>query len=559
MNNLVLIIYCVILNVFTTCATEVDSLIYLLEKENNKSQIAFIEFEIGTYFSKRGEYRESLKYLFDAYGYYRASNNIEKANCAHELARTYYHLSSFNKSLIFAYEALKYFESNPKGDQPVKVLNVIGYNLNSTKNYDEAIDYLNRALRISVETKNKKQEIKTLLSLSSVYFNQEKYDKSFNYDHDAISIAIALKDSITLTASYNNLATNYFVRGNLDSTLIFLNLALKVAQDINEIQRESSILGNIGDLYFMENKAEIAHPYYMRSIDLARQSGSKKTILANYKRLVDYYDANHNYKTANTYYKKYLALNDSIKSEFALLRINNMNAIYESFEKEKELELSDEKVKVLNVKLDLKKKEKWWLVICIVGLLILVFLIALRYYQKNKINKQQDVINNQKTRIQESEFEKQNILNQNLASIIEHKKEQLALKTINVFHKTEAFNELKELIFDLGNEFDTEPKSFVKIKRLISQKNNLDSEWKKFENMFNEVHPSFFSELIRKHRALTKKDIRHSAYIKLQLSTKEIANLFGISPASVQMARVRLKKKMDIPKDQSIHEYIRNL
>ncbi len=559
MNNLVLIIYCVILNVFTTCATEVDSLIYLLEKENNKSKIASIEFEIGTYFSKRGEYIESLNYLFDAYGYYRASNNVEKANCAHELARTYYHLSSFNKSLIFAYEALKYFESNPKGDQPVKVLNVIGYNLNSTKNYDEAIDYLNRALRISVETKNKKQEIKTLLSLSSVYFNQEKYDKSFNYDHDAISIAIALKDSITLTASYNNLATNYFVRGNLDSTLIFLNLALKVAQDINEIQRESSILGNIGDLYFMENKAEIAHSYYMRSIDLARQSGSKKTILANYKRFVDYYDANQNYKKSNTYYKKYLALNDSIKSEFALLRINNMNAVYESFEKEKELELSDEKVKVLNIKLDLKQKEKWWLVICIVGLLILVFLIALRYYQKNKINKQQDVINNQKIRIQESEFEKQNILNQNLASIIEHKKEQLALKAINVFHKTEAFNELKELIFDLGNEFDKEPKSFVKIKRLISQKNNLDSEWKKFENMFNEVHPSFFSELSRKHRGLTKKDIRHSAYIKLQLSTKEIASLFGISPASVQMARVRLKKKMDISKDQSIHEYIRNL
>jgi hypothetical protein len=75
---------------------------------------------------------------------------------------------------------------------------------------------------------------------------------------------------------------------------------------------------------------------------------------------------------------------------------------------------------------------------------------------------------------------------------------------------------------------------------------------------FEEVHPDFFSKLKKAHPALSSNDIKHCACIKMNFETKEIARFFNIKASSVQIGRVRLKKKMNLSDEVDLRSYILN-
>jgi hypothetical protein len=102
-----------------------------------------------------------------------------------------------------------------------------------------------------------------------------------------------------------------------------------------------------------------------------------------------------------------------------------------------------------------------------------------------------------------------------------------------------------------GNEFG-------KIFEIINSYKQLDKDWKMLIANFEEVHPGFFSRLKKAHPLLSPGDIKHCACIKMNFDTKEIARFFNIKAPSVQIARVRLKKKMDLPDSADLRDYILN-
>ncbi len=73
---------------------------------------------------------------------------------------------------------------------------------------------------------------------------------------------------------------------------------------------------------------------------------------------------------------------------------------------------------------------------------------------------------------------------------------------------------------------------------------------------FEEVHPGFFSRLKKTHPGLSSNDIKHCACMKMNFDTKEIARFFNIKAPSVQIGRVRLKKKMGLPDSADLRSYI---
>ena len=80
--------------------------------------------------------------------------------------------------------------------------------------------------------------------------------------------------------------------------------------------------------------------------------------------------------------------------------------------------------------------------------------------------------------------------------------------------------------------------------------------WDQLKLHFERVHPCFFQDLENAFTNLTANEKRHCAYIKLNLSTKEIASLLNVSDKSVQMARYRMKKKMMIEPETELQEVI---
>ena len=92
--------------------------------------------------------------------------------------------------------------------------------------------------------------------------------------------------------------------------------------------------------------------------------------------------------------------------------------------------------------------------------------------------------------------------------------------------------------------------------KIINNNINNTDDWKLFEEAFNNADKDFLKKVKDKHPELTPNDLRLCAYLRLNLSSKEIAPLLNISSRSVEVKRYRLRKKMNLPHESSLTNYI---
>jgi len=119
---------------------------------------------------------------------------------------------------------------------------------------------------------------------------------------------------------------------------------------------------------------------------------------------------------------------------------------------------------------------------------------------------------------------------------------ELASSTLYIAQKNELLSSLKSQIRDWKKQYPG--KGLPEIESTLQDNLHLDADWNKFKIHFEQVHPNFFEDLQVKHPTLTKNEQRLCAYFHINLSTKEIATLLNIDPASVRRAKTRLLKKM---------------
>jgi ligand-binding sensor domain-containing protein/DNA-binding CsgD family transcriptional regulator/cell division protein FtsB len=142
------------------------------------------------------------------------------------------------------------------------------------------------------------------------------------------------------------------------------------------------------------------------------------------------------------------------------------------------------------------------------------------------------------------------INNEKLRNDIENKNRELAISTMNIIKKNEFLSSIKtELI-----KSDVSKNSSV-VKIIDKNLNNTD-DWKMFQEAFNNADKNFLKKMKSMHSDLTPNDLRLCAYLRLNLSSKEISPLLNISPRSVEVKRYRLRKKMSLPHDANLTNYI---
>ena len=103
---------------------------------------------------------------------------------------------------------------------------------------------------------------------------------------------------------------------------------------------------------------------------------------------------------------------------------------------------------------------------------------------------------------------------------------------------------------------DMDSRSRFRLRKLIESHLSADEDWQTYEQAFNQVHDAFFTKLKQKHPQLTTGDLRLASFLRLNLSSKEIASLLGISVRGVENKRYRLRKKLGLPPDANLAAYI---
>mgnify|MGYP001136455249 CR=1 FL=1 len=188
-------------------------------------------------------------------------------------------------------------------------------------------------------------------------------------------------------------------------------------------------------------------------------------------------------------------------------------------------------------------------------LLILFFFIVHNFYKRYYKKQRQNLLEKANREIKLKELESKQFLsqfnNEKLKIEVESKSRELAVSTMSLIKKNEFLNSIKKEISKL--DANNKVKQIIKI--INNNLNNTD-DWKLFEEAFNNADKDFLKKIKDKHPELTSNDLRLCAYLRLNLSSKEIAPLLNISSRSVEVKRYRLRKKMNLPHESSLTNYI---
>lgn len=160
------------------------------------------------------------------------------------------------------------------------------------------------------------------------------------------------------------------------------------------------------------------------------------------------------------------------------------------------------------------------------------------------------------------DYEIATLKSEQLEHDIRHKSQELSSTTMNLVRKNEILHDIATKISRIQEMPGLEGSALrhlAKIQTSIEENIRHDDDWKTINQNFDIVYENYTKRLMELHPNLSASDKRMCCYIKMGLSSKEIAPLVNISYKSVEMARYRLRKKMEIPADISLSDYLANL
>lgn len=206
-----------------------------------------------------------------------------------------------------------------------------------------------------------------------------------------------------------------------------------------------------------------------------------------------------------------------------------------------------------------------------------VLLYTLFAYQKRKLRKKQEerrladqkefeekqrqMAYQHRADLEKSEKELIQLRNKNLEAEIAYKNAELTSNALNLIQKKEFLLKITDELNKISkpDKENIETAKLKKVIRSLSSADKLDEEWKQFSVHFNQVHSDFLINLKKKFPNLNAHEMKLCAYLRLNLTSKEMARLMSISVRGVEIGRYRLRKKLQLQPKEDLFQFLLNL
>lgn len=213
------------------------------------------------------------------------------------------------------------------------------------------------------------------------------------------------------------------------------------------------------------------------------------------------------------------------------------------------LDLQQTKAKTIFLKNENLVKQRRIFFLLISVAIILLFMVLLFFYFSS---------NSYRRRILKSEQQKETLLAARirLTAELNTKNKEIASFVLNQAMVNETAGDVITQMRQLGTKSPRETQK--KLYELASQLSTSQNKniWKEFDHYFSLVNPDFFSKLTQAHKGLTSRDLRYCALISLQLSSKEMALITGMTLQSIHVLRSRLRQKLAVDRDEDLGVYL---
>jgi hypothetical protein len=486
-----------------------------------------------------------------------SKDTLLKAKCLERLGSLNLALGDDFLALKLYYEALSLFEQKADKEGIAKVYNIIGLYKSSQDENDSAIAYFLKAIELNTAVKNQTGIIHNKGNLGYLYQTMGDYASAKSLYLELIDLLISMKDSLNLPVIYNDLALLYNESSKPDSAYYFLNKAITLCEMTRDTSFLTSVYSDYGDLDLSVHKYSSANSMFYKSMICAQAINDFSNEVKALKNMMFLDSLNGNYNAALEKSAKILVLKDSVYARKLKNNMENSELKYENQKKNNLIEI--QKVKFDNE----HHKREFILVLFMISVVSIIFLFMI-IFLIIKNNRKNSKIICEELRSKELKLDiaaKDEMLNM---LKIEKLEDQITIKEKEQVSTALSLEQKNELLGMINVKINEAMQSSGEISILelngivskIKQQIKDNSDYDVFNEKFSRLHNSFYNDLKKAHPELTKSELKFCAYLRLNLSSQQIANIMNVSFEAIRKNRYRIRKKLKLLADESLEGYI---
>lgn len=441
------------------------------------------------------------------------------------------HYSISYENLI---KALRFLEAIDNSIRKADVLNYLGGVEYHQKNYQRGIDYNLQALKIYEENSDNGYAAQAMNDIGLAFIQMEVLDSAQHYLTASLEKSKAVQARTLQAVTLGNLGTLHWKKEEYAQAVERLREGIAISKEIGNLrqQRESEL--KLGVTYNSWDKPQLALPLIDPAIAYAQANDAPVMLKDAYKARTLSNQKLGRYPQAIADMEEAMRLRDTVFNNDKTTTIEELRTIYETEKREQELALQENKIELLEAKAEvdgLKQSLLW------VGLAVLAIVFGLVFYSLRQ-------------RMKRNRLEREK-----LDADLSFKQKELTTHTLHLAHKNEVLLDLKKQISTLKQE-NGNNRRVQNVINTINLDINNERNWDQFKSYFEDVHRDFNVNVKNQYPEVSANDLRFMALMRMNLSSKEIANILNISPEGVKKSRYRLRKKMELEPEESLEDII---
>lgn len=465
----------------------------------------------------------------------------------------YYYLSREYRNEN-TFKALKYITKAISFTKEIAIRRAVGYSLkgdieHQLGNYSEA----NRCFHLAQDYFNSLDDMYAASfmygPMGNNYVTQDSLDKALQcYKKLKLSMtSLGVNNGIIQTTD-GNIGALYLLQEQPDSAFLYIRIGNSSLR--NHID-SMNYYGNMAFCYYLFGNYSASESYYDTSFFLVREDESKEILLNLYKDRYQLFKKQKRYHEALSDYEHFQLIEDEMNKDALLLQSTRWSAQTRLTEKQNQIEKAKIEKDNLNLKnLNSRNRSTFLWVISLFILLLIGSIIFFRLLGRKRENallklelhhqEKQTIIRNQQKEINELELFQLKIKYDN-------RKNDLVNFSIELQRKEELSSNIINLLKTL--KITTESDTKIRVQELISfVKLNLsvENDVQNFMNQVDQINSEYIAKLTLRYKGMTKSDVQLSCFLRIGMTTKDIATIKNISPRSIEMSRYRLRKKIGL-------------
>ncbi|MGQ1910150.1 LuxR C-terminal-related transcriptional regulator [Marinifilum sp. RC60d5] len=512
-----------------------------ISKESKNSDFIYMDQAyLGALYSNIGETNKAINHYQNALQIAKKENDIFKISyILQNLGLCYDIAGDLKKGVDMIFDGIKFFIEKEDTKATAKAYQQLGRLMIKWHNYKDADKYLHKAIKL-----HKHEGLYTQTTIDYVNLSISKIQQQ---DKDSSAFYLDILKKISTKYDIKNAISSYY----LSKSYTYLHFENNPEKALKTITKGNQIASQINSKALKTYGQKLLGEYYLSIHNSTQAKNHFITAWKNHSKLSMIKDQ---VEIAKALSQTYSNINKTDSALFFLKKADSLN--YKLHHREdvlllykKDNDFAIQMAKREKDKLTKENKKLFNRIILIrtfyILLSLLVISLLMIYIRKRNKKLKLEIhtkTSEHKKLIKQSEIDKSTI-----------EKTQLLIEK-----KENIISELKEKL--LSNKSDFESKEeFNEAQALLNTKLATEEDWEKYMQLFTKRNPCFIPELKKRYPALTRNEHKIFTLLKLGLSTREMAGILMISPSSVNTARYRLRKKLNLKANEKLEDVIEDL